>query len=76
MLLYTLVVLWFADEGHRDYQPVDCPWYRSKAAPSLVNMLTTLRLQSVRQKVFELPLAGPGSRKVQQLLENVLTLAT
>ena len=76
MLLYTLVVLWFADEGHRDYQPADCPWYRSKAAPSFADMLTTLRLQSVQYKVFELPLTGPGSRKVQQLLENVLTLAT
>jgi hypothetical protein len=75
MLLYTLIVLWFAREGHRDYRPADCPWYRSKAAPSFANMLTTLRLQSVQYKVFELPLTGRGSRKIQQLLKNAISLA-
>jgi hypothetical protein len=75
MLLYTLIVLWFAREGHRDYRPADCPWYRSKAAPSFANMLTTLRLQSVQYKVFELPLTGRGSRKIQQLLKNAIALA-
>jgi len=75
MLLYTLIVLWFAREGHRDYRPADCPWYRSKAAPSFADMLTTLRLQSVQYKVYQLPLTGPGSRKVQQLLKNAISLA-
>jgi hypothetical protein len=38
-------------------------------------MLTTLRLQSVQYKVFELPLTGRGSRKIQQLLKNAIALA-
>jgi len=75
MLLYSLVVLWFAREGHRDYQPLDCPWYTSKAEPSFADMLATLRRQSMRQKVLSLALRGPGSRKIKQLLENTAALA-
>jgi hypothetical protein len=70
MLLYTLIVLWFAREGHRAYRPLECPWYTSKADPSFADMLVTLRRLSVTQKVLSLALRGPGSRKVQQLLEN------
>jgi hypothetical protein len=75
MLLYSLVVLWFAKEGHRDYQPLDRPWYASKAEPSFADMLATLRRLSVRQKVLSLALRGPGSRKIKQLLEHTLATA-
>jgi hypothetical protein len=75
MLLYSLIVLWFAREGHRSWRPLDCPWYRSKTAPSFADMLRTLRRMSLRQQVLNLALAGPGSRKVQQLLENTVVLA-
>lgn len=75
MLLYSLVVLWFAREGHRVYQPLDCPWYTAKTEPSLADMLATLRRQSMRQKVLSLALRGPGSRKIKQLLENAVALA-
>lgn len=75
MLLYSLVVLWFAREGHRLYQPLDCPWYTSKAEPSFADMLATLRRHSVRQNVLSLALRGPGSRKIKQLLENTVALA-
>lgn len=75
MLLYSLIVLWFAREGHRQWHPLLCPWYTSKTAPSFADMLGTLRRLSVRQQVLTLALAGPGSRKIQQLLENVVALA-
>ena len=75
MLLYSLIVLWFAREGHRNWRPLICPWYTSKTAPSFADMLGTLRRLSVRQQVLTLALAGPGSRKIQQLLENAVTLA-
>jgi len=75
MLLYSLVLLWFAQEGHRNYKPLDCPWYASQAEPSLADMLATLRRQSVRSKVLSLARRGPGSRKVRQLLENTLANA-
>ena len=75
MLLYSLIVLWFAREGHRSYQPPNHPWYTSKTEPSFADMLVTLRRQSLRQKVLSLALRGPGSRKVKQLLENTVALA-
>jgi hypothetical protein len=75
MLLYSLVVLWFAGEGHRVYQPLDCPWYKSKAAPAFADMLATLRRQSVKRKVLSLALRGPGAQKIKQLLENTLATA-
>lgn len=75
MLLYSLIVLWFAREGHRYYQPLDCPWYQAKSEPSFTDMLATLRRQSLRRKVLSLALQGPGSRKIKQLLENAVALA-
>jgi DDE superfamily endonuclease len=75
MLLYTLIVLWFAREGHRNWRPLNCPWYTSKTEPSFADMLGTLRRVSVRQKVLTLALRGPGSRKIQKLLENAVALA-
>jgi len=75
MLLYSLIVLWFAQGGHRLYRPLICPWYPGKTLPSFADMLATLRRQSVRQTVLSLPLCGPGSRKIKQLLENVVAIA-
>ena len=76
MLLYSLIVLWFAGEGHRLYQPLECPWYTSKTEPSFADMLATLRRHSIRQNILSLALRGPGSRKIKQLLENAVALAT
>jgi hypothetical protein len=75
MLLYSLIVLWFAREGHRSWRPLVCPWYTSKTAPSFADMLRTLRRLSVREQVLTLALGGPGSRKIQRLLENAVSMA-
>jgi len=75
MLLYSLIVLWFAREGHRVYKPLDCPWYTAKSEPSFADMLATLKRQTIRKNVFALALRGPGSRKIKQLLENTVALA-
>jgi len=40
MLLYSLIVLWFASVGHRQYQPPNRPWYPHKAHASFADMLT------------------------------------
>jgi hypothetical protein len=68
-------VLWFAREGHRSWRPLACPWYTSKTDPSFSDMLSTLRRLSVRQQVLTLALGGQGSRKIQQLLENMVSIA-
>jgi hypothetical protein len=51
MLLYTLIVLWFADTGHRFFRLPRLPWYRGKRLPSFADMLQTLRRQSVHDWV-------------------------
>ena len=65
MLLYSLIVLWFASVGHRAYHPPYRPWYRRKSRPSFADMLATLRQESVREGV----LSPPGT---QQTCENLL----
>lgn len=47
MLLYSLIVLWFARVGHKLYRPLVRPWYRHKTQPSFADMLRTLRRQSL-----------------------------
>jgi hypothetical protein len=49
-LVYALILLWYADRiqpdvaaGHRPADWPDRPWYRPKAAPSFLDMLTALR---------------------------------
>lgn len=75
MLLYSLIVLWFVREGHRDYRSPNRPWYTTKTQPSFADMLATLRRVSLRAEVLSWGLGGPGSRKVLQVLENTAALA-
>lgn len=75
MLLHTLVVLWFAKEGHQHWQPPSLRWYPSKADPSFGDMLRTLRRASVRQYVLAMALSGRGSRKIARLLEHAVAMA-
>jgi hypothetical protein len=75
MLLYSLMVLWFAEAGHRQYSPRWRPWYPHKRGPSFADILATLRRQIMRQQVLATGLSGPGSRKTQTLLENTAALA-
>jgi SRSO17 transposase len=75
MLLYSLIVLWFASVGHRFYRPPLRPWYRSKARPSFADMLATLRQESVREQVSALPLTGRGSRNIVKSLIHAVKQA-
>jgi hypothetical protein len=45
LLLYGLVVLWFARDGHRHHAPPTRPWYPGKAHASFADMLATLRVR-------------------------------
>lgn len=75
MILYSLIVIWFVQQGHQDYRPVNCPWYQAKPHASFRDMLVTLRRTSIRQCLVSLGLCGPGSRKVLELLETAASLA-
>jgi hypothetical protein len=75
MLLYSLIVLWFASIGHRHYRVPLRPWYRSKCCASFADMLNTLRCESVRRRVLSMGLHGRGSRNVLKTLFHAVQQA-
>lgn len=75
MLLYSMIMLWFAKEGHRHYRKLYRPWYQSKTQPSFADMLATLRRLSIMQEVSSLQLHGRGSRKIVKTILQALPRA-
>jgi len=75
MLIYSLVIIWFAREGHRHWQPADHSWYAKKRDPSFADMHAELKRRSVRRYVSSLPLDALGPRKLFRILENAVGLA-
>jgi hypothetical protein len=73
MLLYSLIVLWFAHEGHRLYRPLDRPWYQKKVQPSFADMLRTLKSESLREEISKH--LGPAGLP-QNLLDRLIFAAT
>jgi hypothetical protein len=55
LLLYSLVVLWYVQSGHklRAARPAAMPWYSSKVAPAFSDMLATLRRASWAARLFD-----------------------
>lgn len=75
MLLYTVIVHWYASEGRRHENLSILPWYTRKTQASFADMLATLKKGSLRQRISTLRLSGRGSRKSRELLENLVNLA-
>lgn len=75
MLLYSLIVHWFAREGHRHYRALERPWYTQKRHASFADMLTTLRRESAHEQIFSLGLSGTGSRKIKRMIDHLLQTA-
>jgi hypothetical protein len=73
MLLYSLIVLWFARDGHRLYRPLVRPWYRKKTQPSFADMLRTLKGESLRQEISK---HLGSSRLPQNLLDSLVFAAS
>ena len=69
LLLYSLIVLWFARVGERAYHPPDRPWYPHKPNPSFFDMLQTLRRESLLAEVFQTPGAPPPPQKLLRLIQ-------
>ena len=63
MLLYSLVVLWFAGKVIASTSRLTARGTRRRAEPSFADMLATLKRQSIRQKVLSLALAGRAREK-------------
>jgi hypothetical protein len=71
MLLYSLIVLWFARAGHTLYRPLVRPWYPQKERASFADMLRTLRRQSLLATIS----AQAGSLDLPQNLIDCLCSA-
>ena len=69
MLLYSLIVVWFARDGHRFYRPLVRPWYRHKVRPSFADMLRTLQQESLSEWISKTP---HPERHLQNLLPALL----
>jgi hypothetical protein len=70
LVLYSLVVWWFAAEGHEELRFPERPWYKRKKEASFADMLTALRRLSWREQLAQLALAGSGQEKrVEELAE-------
>ncbi len=50
LVLYSLIVLWFHQHGHRQVKYPDRPWYLTKKEPSFADQLSTLRRLSWQEK--------------------------
>lgn len=51
LFLYSLTIVWYAQEGHRHVRFPLRPWYTRKREPSFADMLTTLRRLSWEEKI-------------------------
>lgn len=75
MMLYSLIVVWFATHGHAHWVKPERPWYPGKVHPSFADMLATLREQSVREYFGVGDPASPLSKSLEFLIHTLRTAA-
>jgi len=75
MFLYSLTIVWYATEGHKDFQIPHRPWYWWKAEPSFADMLTTLRRKTWEDQLSPVSLNTTGRNNKSDLLIYLATLA-
>jgi hypothetical protein len=75
LVLYSLIVTWFHQVGHRHLRFPDRPWYRRKKEPSFADMLTTLRRQTWQDKCRTLPMKSRLAKQALAWIIEFLSLA-
>jgi len=75
LMLYSLIVLWYAQEGHKKAMLANRPWYRSKDRAAFADMLATLRRQSLRETFLNTPQWDRKSTKVIKALVELCSKA-
>jgi len=75
MFLHSLTVVWYASDGHKDFQIPVRPWYWWKTEPSFADMLTTLRRKSWEDKLSNVSLDTTPREDNLNLLTYLATLA-
>jgi len=74
MLLYGLIVYWFATVGHEQFQRLERPWYTRDRHASFREMLATLRSESQQQYISQLSLPAQELQKIKQTLNTLAQL--
>ena len=74
MLLYSLIVYWFATSGHEQFQRRERPWYTRERHASFQEMLATLRSESQQQYLSQLSLPAPDLQKLKQTIQTLALL--
>jgi len=70
LVLFSMIVAWFHQVGHRYVRFPDRPWYRQKREPSFADMLTTLRRKSWLDYFYQLhSKTGRIKKCVAQIIE-------
>lgn len=72
MVFYSLLVIWFAQSGHKSCKFPDRPWYRSKLHASFLDMVVTIKRESLREHFSKDPLLRRRSRKILRLFDQSL----
>jgi hypothetical protein len=71
MYVYSLVVLWYAINGHRPeivtQRRVNAPWYLDKTDPSFADMLTALRHTIIAARLMPVRPAQPTHAEIRQV---------
>ena len=68
--LYSLIVVWFHQEGHEHVRFPNRPWYKHKSEPSFADMLTTLRRLSYEEIIAQvLPKRYAAEPCITELIE-------
>jgi hypothetical protein len=75
MALYSLVVVWFAKFGHKHCKFPNRPWYTKKSTPSFVDMLATIKRESLREYFLQDLKMNQGGRKILRLFDKAFRLA-
>lgn len=75
MFLYSLTIVWYARDGHQEFEIPDRPWYTKKQEPSFADMLTTLRRTSWDEKLNKVSLPSAPHDNSIDLLKYLATLA-
>ena len=75
MFLYSLTIVWYARDGHKDFELPERPWYPKKEEPSFADMLTTLRRKSWDDKLPKVSLISAPDDNSIDLLKYLATLA-
>lgn len=75
LLLYGLIVKWYADYEADHDTLRSLPWYPHKREPSFADMLLALRRESLDETLFANAAQPPTSSKIKETLTRLLQLA-